>query len=155
MTPNTRNNFQTAKVGRDLVLNELSSRGAQNVIQTAKGRKKVITAENVPRTRTVTIIVRTLRSGTWQVSTDDGSPIENISDETEFWIFVDLRNGENSPGYCIVPGSWMRNDIYETHKAYLEKHGGARPVTPDSPHNKIKENRISQWKDRWDILKLF
>ncbi len=153
--PKTNNNVQTAKVGRDLVANELSSRGAQNVTQISKGRKKVIIAENVSRSKTVTVIVKTLRSGTWQVSTDDGSPIDNVSDETEFWIFIDSRDGENFPRYYIVPGSWIRNDIYEKFKAYLEKHGGTRPVTPGSTHHAIKENRIIQWKDRWDILNIF
>jgi hypothetical protein len=76
-------------------------------------------------------------------------------DEKNFWIFVDLMVGKKIPDYYIVPEWWIQNDIYKTHKAYLNKHGGKRPGNKESKHHSVTTKRIIQWKDCWDILKVF
>ena len=68
---------------------------------------------------------------------------------------MDLSKPEQHPNYYIVPDWWIRNDIYRTHKAYLRKHGGKRKYNPESKHHRIDIKRIKQWKDKWDILKIF
>jgi hypothetical protein len=77
------------------------------------------------------------------------------TDETNFWIFVDLGDMNTSPRYWIVPGWWIRDDIYKAHKAYLNRHGGKRASNPDSTHHAIDERRLSEWQSRWDVLGIF
>jgi hypothetical protein len=112
---------------------------------------------DLDRTRTVTIQVKTRRVGTWQASVDDGRRAAPAPDKKHFWIFVDLSEGMTSPGYYVVPGSWIRKSISEVHSKYLKRHGGTRPRNPRAKHHGIDSNtkRIQEWKDRWDILRLF
>jgi hypothetical protein len=72
--------------------------------------------------------------------------------ETSFWIFLDLTASE--PGFYIVPSWWMKNDIHCDHARYLERHGGHRAKTPDSTHHRITTERITKWRDRWDLVGL-
>jgi hypothetical protein len=74
---------------------------------------------------------------------------------TEFWVFVDLGDLDTVPRYWVVPDWWIRNDIYKTHKAYLDRHGGKRARNPESKHHAIDERRLKDWPARWDILGLF
>ncbi|MGH9185777.1 MAG: hypothetical protein ACRD0U_08210 [Acidimicrobiales bacterium] len=80
----------------------------------------------------------------------EGLPVD---DESAFWAFVDLST--EHPTYYFAPQSWMRNDIYETHAAFLARHGGSRPHSPESAHHGITVARIEQWRDRWDLLGIF
>ena len=50
----------------------------------------------------------------------------------------------------------MRNNIHETHQAYLDSTpDGLRRVNPDSHHHRITTERVIQWAGRWDQLRLF
>jgi Holliday junction resolvase-like predicted endonuclease len=148
-------NQQTGRAGEHFVAAELNRRGAYAVTFAGNMPKIDILASNLERTRTVHIQVKTRRSGTWQTSVDEGRKCKRSSNKTNFWIFVDLQDKSALPGYYIVPELRVRNDIYETDQAYLAKHGGSRKVNPNSKHQGISVKRISQWKDRWDLLKLF
>lgn len=77
-------------------------------------------------------------------------PREEDPTEDRFWIFVDL--GPEHPEFYIAPGWWVQNDIYEHHRAYLERHGGKRAVNDESQHHAIQTNRLLNWKHRWDVL---
>ena len=58
--------------------------------------------------------------------------------------------------FYVVPEWWMRNNIHETHQAYLDgTPDGLRRVNPDSHHHRITTERVSQWAGRWDQLRLF
>jgi hypothetical protein len=70
-------------------------------------------------------------------------------------VFVDLGYTNTYPRYWIMPEWWIKDNIYKTHQAYLNKHSGIRPANPDSTHHSIDESRLEQWKDRWDILGIF
>jgi hypothetical protein len=76
-------------------------------------------------------------------------------DETDFWVFVDLGELDETPRYWVVPDWWIRNDIYWAHQAYLDRHGGIRARNPDSTHHSIDERRLGDWQGRWDILGIF
>lgn len=78
-------------------------------------------------------------------------PVDPLA-ETVYWIFVDLGDKDKSPRYWIAPNWWLLNNIYEVHKQYLDRSGGRRPINPDSTHHAIDEERLKQWKDKWDIL---
>jgi hypothetical protein len=53
-----------------------------------------------------------------------------------------------------VPEWWIRNDISEKHDDYLRSRGGMRPVNLDSDHHAIGTERVAQWLDRWDQLRV-
>ena len=71
-----------------------------------------------------------------------------------YWVFVDFPGGAaaSTPRFWIVPMHWMRRDIFRDHSAYLESHGGRRPRSPHARHHAIDETRISEWRDRWDLV---
>lgn len=45
--------------------------------------------------------------------------------------------------------------MFEEYQAYLKRHGGQRPVTPESKHIGIRTELVAEWKDRWDLLGIF
>jgi hypothetical protein len=114
---------------------------------------------NQDQSRTIHIQVKTKRGGrSWHSSIVGSKPMEppvTPLDGTDFWVFVDLGDLDTSPRYWVVPDWWIRNDIYKTHKAYLDSHGGKRARNPDSKHHAIDERRLKEWQTRWDILGIF
>jgi len=148
-------NQQTGQAGEHFVAAELNRRGAYAVTFAGNMPKIDILASNHDRTRTVSIQVKTRRTGTWHASIDDGRKCKTTSMETHFWVFVDIENVTAPPTYYIVPLWWIQNNIYENHNTYLAKHGGSRAKNPNSKHHGIDSKRIVQWKERWNILKLF
>ena len=145
---------QTARAGEHYVAAELNRRGAYAVTFAGNMPKIDILASDAEQNRTVSIQVKTRRAGTWQCSITAGEKRKRKKNETAFWIFVDLSKDKNPPDYYVVPDWWIRNNIHETHNAYLRKHGGRRKVTQDSKHHAVDHRRLEKWKDRWDILKI-
>jgi len=84
-------NQQTGRAGEHFVAAELNRRGAYAVTFAGNMPKIDILASNLERTRTVHIQVKTRRSGTWQTSVDEGRKGKRSSNETNFWIFVNLH----------------------------------------------------------------
>lgn len=146
-----KKNQQTGQAGEHFVAAELNRRGAFAVTFAGNMPGIDILASNEKRSRIVQIQVKTRRAGTWHTSSTVGKKCKVKRDETSFWIFVDLSKIDNPPEYYIVPENWIKNNIYEEDKAYWEKRGGSR----DSKHHGVPVKRIEQWKDCWDILKLF
>jgi len=152
-------NQQVARAGEYFVVAELNKRGAYAVTFAGNMPKIDVMACNQDQSRTIHIQVKTKRGGrSWHASIIDsklmeppGTPLE----ETDFWVFVDLGDLDTSPRYWVVPAWWIRNDIYTTHKAYLDRHGGTRARNPDSTHHAIDERRLKEWQARWDILSIF
>lgn len=110
-----------------------------------------VIASDADHVRRVTIQVKTRTSGTWHARVPrDAQQSLPVDDESAFWVFVDLS--AESPAYLVAPRWWIRNDIFETHTAFLARHGGVRPMSPESSHHAITLARIEQWRDRWDVL---
>ncbi|TYB36471.1 hypothetical protein FXF50_18130 [Micromonospora sp. AP08] len=65
-------------------------------------------------------------------------------------MFVDL--GADPVDFYVAPAIWVRDEITKRHQAFLLRHGGKRPVNPDSVHHKIKVEWIEQWRQRWGLL---
>lgn len=145
-------NHQTGRAGEYFVAAELSRRGAYAVTFAGNMPGIDVVASNVTRTKTVFIQVKARRAGSWQTSIHKGKQAKKKIDETFFWVFVDIRPQLKCPEYYIVPQWWIQRDIYNTHQAYLQKHGGKRAKNSQSTHHSIYLNRIEEWKDRWDIL---
>lgn len=102
-------NQQTGRAGEHYVAAELNRRGAYAVTFAGYMPKIDVMASNTGRTRTVSIQVKTSRSGDWQTSIDEGRRCNPIDDETRFWIFVYLVPDNKPPEYFIVPDWWIRN----------------------------------------------
>lgn len=142
-------NISTSRRGVDAVVAEIERRGATSVdVRSGRRRELRMTARGVE----YTLRVKARRSGTWQSTTTEGEPRTPEALPTRIWVFVDLA--ERPPGFYIAPEWWVRNDIYDAHRAYLARHGGHRAQTEDSTHHAIQPGRISQWRDRWDLLGL-
>lgn len=151
-------NQQVARAGEYFVAAELNRRKAYAVTFTGSMPHIDILACNQDQSRTVQIQVKTKRKGDWHTSIREGELTESPADpkdETVYWIFVDLGELNDPPKYWIVPGWWMRDDIYKAHQAYLERHGGKRARNPDSTHHSVNEKRLMQWRDRWDVIGIF
>ena len=148
---------QVARAGEHFVVAELNKRGAFAVTFTSNMPKIDLIACNEGQSRTIHIQVKAKRGGnTWHSSIVHGKRITAPPvDETDFWVFVDLGDLNVSPRYWVVPDWWIRDDIYRTHQAYLDRHGGTRPGNPDSKHHSINESRLTEWQGRWDVLGIF
>ena len=145
---------QVGRAGEFFVAAEIHRRGGYAVTFAGNMPGIDIIASDADHMRRVTLQVKTRTAGSWhaQVPRDaqQGLP---VSDESAFWAFVDLS--APAPAYFIAPRWWVRNDIYEAHTAFLARHGGVRPQTPESSHHAIRLPRIGQWRDRWDVLGIF
>lgn len=98
------------------------------------------------------VYVKTRGRGTWQTDVRRGTPTPDSPDDDRFWLFVDLTRTPTD--FYVAPEWWVENDIYETYQADLVRFGGSRPHNPKSTHHGMSEERIAQWRGRWDILGL-
>jgi hypothetical protein len=142
---------QVGRAGEFFVAAEIHRRGGYAVTFAGNMPGIDILASDTNHVRKISIQVKTRTTGTWhaQVPRDAQQSIP-VPDESAFWAFVDLS--DELPQYYFAPRWWMRNDIYDTHVAFLARHGGTRPRTPQSTHHAISVARIAQWRDRWDLL---
>ncbi len=147
-------NQQTGQAGEHYVAAELNRKGAYAVTFAGNMPGIDIVASNQDRSRTVFIQVKTRRSGSWHSNIDKGKPCRPKMMDDNFWVFVDISEENQPPDFYIVPDSWMCNNIYEEHEAYIARKGGKRPKNPKSKHHGIVLKRIQEWKDRWDVLHL-
>ena len=145
---------QVGRAGEFFIAAEIHRRGGYAVTFAGNMPGIDIIASDAEYVRRVTVQVKTRRAGSWHArvprDAEQGLPIE---DESALWAFVDLST--STPAYFIAPRWWVRNDIYEAHNAFLARHGGVRPQTPESSHHAIASARIEQWRDRWDVLGIF
>ena len=149
-------NQQVARAGEHFVAAELNKRGAFAVTFAGNMPKIDLIACNQDQSRTIHIQVKTKRGGrTWHSSIVGSKPMNPPADETNFWVFVDLADLDASPRYWVVPDWWIRDNIYRTHKTYLDSHGGKRARNPESTHHAINESRLEEWQGQWDILGIF
>ena len=146
-----RSNHEVFRAGVSQVAAQIHRRGGKTTL--TKGRSIRLRASDAERKRTVDIRVKTKTRGTWQASIDDGRPREEPQTVDEYWVLVDLRQGEAD--FYIAPAWWMEDDIYATHQDYLNLHGGHRAENDKSKHHAIRLDRVQQWQDRWDILGIF
>lgn len=149
-------NQQVGRAGEYFVVAELNKRGAFAVPFAGNMPKIDIIACNRDESRSVYIQVKTKRGGkSWHSTIVGSQPMSLKSDETNFWVFVDLGSFDEHPRFWIAPDWWIKDDIYKAHHAYLERHGGRRANNPDSTHHAIDEKRLSAWLGQWEILGIF
>jgi len=145
------NNQELNCEARRKVKAELKNRGAF-VEEKQFGRLKKVLATDAARRRTVELRIRAKRKDGWQAKTDEAKEVTAPPDPQcvkEFSVFVDLAG---TPRYWIVPDWWLGDDIHKAHQNYLQKHGGHRAQNDGSNHHSIKESRLAEWENKWDIL---
>jgi hypothetical protein len=113
--------ISTNRRREDAVLAEIERRGATSV-EVVSGRRREIRMAGGGSEFTLRVKAR--RSGTWQSTTTEGEPRTPEENSTRVWVFVDLA--ERPPGFYVAPEWWVRNDIYDAHRAYLARHGGSQ-----------------------------
>lgn len=137
--------------GVDIVSAELTRRR----ISHALGRKRGIDLHVTNASRgsvSVKVKMKGPRSVVWQDHIET-EPTVVPPHESAFYVFVDKGDEGTGPDrFWIVPFLWMRNNVYETHKRWIERIGGRRPNNADSEHHSIELPRIEPWRDRWDLL---
>jgi hypothetical protein len=147
---------QVGQAGEHYVAAELHRRGAYAVTFSGNMPKIDILASNLDQSRTVSIQVKTKTAGTWHTSVLLGEPHRELQDETRFWVLVDIgRDPDAPPIYYVVPQWWMLNHIHVRHNEWLATHGGRRPVNPQATHFAISPKKVTEWRDRWDVLGIF
>lgn len=154
---------QVARAGELFVAAELNRRGAYAVTFAGNMPEIDILASDQGQTRTVALQVKTKRTGTWQTTVKEWTQRQPRVAGLRFWVLVDLKpsfrtEGDTEstlmPSFYIIPERWMQQDIDRAHGNYLARHGGQRAVNPLSKHHAIAPNRLSEWFERWDILKI-
>lgn len=140
---------QTRERGQSLLEKEIARRGgALDIV--GKGRSERLLVQIPGRTVTARFSVKSKRD--WLTRTTEGDPLA-VDDESRMWVFVDIAE-EESVHFYIAPEAVIRRDIFEKYEAYLTKHGGRRPKSPDSRNYAIRVEHIEQWLERWDLLGL-
>jgi hypothetical protein len=137
------NTQQVARAGELFVAAEIHRRGGYAVTFAGNMPGIDILASDLADSRRISIQVKTKTSGSWHARLPrDAQEGPDDPLESSFWVFVDL--GTERPGYFVVPRSWMRNDIWQHHTAYLlryeEQHGHPR----QSKHHGIETKRVEQ-----------
>lgn len=141
-------NLSVNQRARERVATELRRRGMFDVAE-ARDLNRTVLAGRTPTGRSLTVVVKSKTSGSWQTTIAEGDP--NRVRRDVMWVFVDLGAGGN-PSYFVAPDRWVREDIRQNHSEYLKRHGGRRPQTVDSQHHSIQPERVALWRDRWDLI---
>ena len=137
----------TTQRGRSAVYGALTAQGWRVRVTNVDGRYALLAERNGIR-RVIRVASR--GSGTWQTSTQYGVRVAPPESHGRFWVFVDLSGDETV--FYVVPEARITEDIHLRHQEYLARHHGRRKVTQSSTHHAIAEDRIREWRDRWDLL---
>jgi hypothetical protein len=145
--------YQVARVGEHLVAAEIHLRGGYAATFAGNMPGVDLLASDALRTRTVHLQVKTRTGRRWQSNIGHAHAHDPVEGEMTFWILVDLK--PEQPEFYVVPNWWMENALYEDYQAFLNRHGGQRPLNPKSKHIAIRTELVMEWRDRWDLLGIF
>ena len=143
------NTHDVAASARAMVVGEIERRGGR-VRETREGQRVVLRVDSPSGPVVVRVLSR--RRGDWQTSISILEGGARLISASRFWVFVDLA--EAGCGYFVAPEDWVVEDIRAEHERYLARNGGRRAQTDDSPHHRVQPPRVTQWRDRWDLLGL-
>jgi hypothetical protein len=54
--------------------------------------------------------------------------------------------------FFVLPWRGLAHIIIEGHAAFLQKHRGVRPRTPESFHTAIVPEALARWEGQWQVL---
>ena len=138
----------TAKVGQNLMAQHLRSLGVSELEVKRVGRREYLRFALPSGDQRTAVFVRTTTDQSWQGSLSDGDSDWRPSGVNIFWIFVD----PSGPHYFVVPDSHLMRLINEGHESSLARHGGTRPINPESKHAAIRRRDVEHFRGRWDLI---
>lgn len=147
-------NKMTQRTGEYFVAAEVTRRGAMATAPMDGPGIDVVAVEDA-RPRKVRLQVKTKTNSrfVWHMQVPSERVVE-LKDERDFYVFVDLGTGADSPpGYWVAPRSWVQNMVFDHKQAWLKKRGGSAHDA-DAKHTGIKTEQLERWKDRWDLLRV-
>jgi len=144
---------QVGRAGEYFVAAEITRRGGYAVTFSGNMPGIDLLASDAEHERTVTVQIKTKTSGDWQTSIKRGVEWKKDPKDKRYWVLVDL--GTPAPTYFVMPAYWIENDILQTYREYIARHGGKRVKNEASTHHSITRKRVEQWRDRWDLLGLW
>lgn len=149
----TRSQNETIQAGLHLVAYEVYRRGGTSIVNVGKddatGQNVVDVTFASGEHVAIRVKTKSSTSQTWHAHLHEAD-VDSIT--RRIWALVDVSNDEQPSSIYVVPESWITDDIQRAHEEYLARHGGTRPVTPDSDHHAITKDRIEQWNDAWHVL---
>jgi hypothetical protein len=158
-----RSNKLVGQTGEYLVAAELSRRGLIATTFTGNVPHYDIIASN-EKGKHVSVQVKASRGSSWQfgditkfcdiefkgkrqiVGKAKRCPVQDL---VMVFVVIDINGADR---YYILTWRKLRDLMVKSHKAYLTKHSGIRPVKWESFHSAISEDTLKRHKDNWAII---
>ena len=142
---------QEGRAGELFVAADLNRRGALATLYLTNTPRVDVVAMRPDTSRTVNIQVKTKgpRSKGWQWDINTARA-ERQAPESDFLVLVDLQPA--APAYYVVQLRDIATRVSEKHAAYVARHGGTRPINPDSRHTVIAVKEVEAGQDAWGLL---
>ena len=160
-----REMYLTQRIGEYLVCAELCRQGFIATPFAGNVPEFDIVAIN-SKFKTQHIQVKTIKGGQWQLRADrfldisitaDKKQIINgkkkIQDANLICIFVKLISREKDEFYIFKLAD-LQNILLESHSKWLTEHGLKRPRNPESMHTSVSTAMLSDYLDKWELLKI-
>ncbi len=138
----------TGVAGEYLVAGELSKRGYIASITLRNTREIDILVSNRDATKSVGIQVKSTRNSNarhWILNEKS----ENYYADNLFYVFVNLKEGDQRPDFFVVPSKIVAKQITKSHKSWLKRpnrSGGKHKDTPMRQFFDKEENYLEHWE---------
>jgi len=150
--PEKMDNHSIARIGMAALKNEIEKLGGQNLKVSSPSKRNILEFDS-PGNLRMQLRVKTMTKGGWQASIKDADSNPE-QEKSKFWVFIEVSQLSGHNMFYIAPEHWVKKDIFEKHREYLDRNNGARVSGADSNHHSIKLERVSEWQSRWDLLGL-
>lgn len=145
-------NHSIARIGMAALKNEIVRLGGQNLKESSPAKRNMLEFDSLNNFR-MQLRVKTMTKGGWQASIKDAESSPE-QEKGRFWVFIEVSQLSGDKKFYIAPEHWVKKDIFDKHREYLDRNNGARVSRADSNHHSIKLERVSEWESRWDLLGL-
>jgi hypothetical protein len=78
--------------------------------------------------------------------------IDTELDPELIYVFVHIGERPGGDNFFILTQGTLQEIVYARHSAYLAKHKGVRPRSPESTHMGLLLRDLEEHHDRWDII---
>ena len=145
--------------GAHFVAGELSQRGFIAALTPRNTKGIDVLVSKIDGSKSVTIEVKTSSakqrgdySRSWRMEKKD----ESIFSDSLFYVFVDIKTGNEKPDYYVVRSKTVAEYVKTTHHKYLAKSGGEGKPHPDAELRAfvIEDSDVDKFLNRWDTLGL-
>lgn len=153
----------TGQVGEYLVAAELARRGLIATTFTGNVPHYDIIASD-ERGRHVSVQVKTSHSLNWQFRIDHFAKVEFRGQRQVVRsslrtpvnrlvvILVKLADEGERDRFFVCTWEQLRDILVKQYRSYLRKHGGRRPMSPESLHCAFRASSASRFEDRWSMV---